>query len=137
MLSRLIFSFLLPTRLVVFRFSLILWWFSGLCLCQSSGAMILWPLLSEAPLHPSFGHGEQQHPSLKVQQSFTFTLPHSPSFTSCSKFFHLPCWILARGNHSLPLTKLQMAHFKLSIYDPSLLSFSGTHKVAFLQKPLW
>lgn len=47
----------------------------------SSSAFIcsLRPLLSKAPLYPRLGHGEQQPPPSKLQQSSSFILAYSPS----------------------------------------------------------
>lgn len=44
-----------------------------------SFTLILWPLLSKAPLYPRLGHGEQRQPSSKLQQSLSFILAYSPS----------------------------------------------------------
>ncbi len=41
--------------------------------------LILWRLLSKAPLYPSLGLREQQQPSSNLQQSFSFILAYSPS----------------------------------------------------------
>lgn len=56
-----------------------------------------------------------QTPAITLIYSSLFSISTSCCSPRCSKFFNLPCWALARGNHSLPPTKLRLAHFKLSL----------------------
>lgn len=71
----------------------------------SSCSVIIWPHFSKAPLHSSLGHGEKQQPQA-VRLIYSSLVSFTASWCSlhCSKFFQLPCWVLARGNYNLPAT---------------------------------
>lgn len=77
-----------------------------------------------------------QTPAIFLIYSSLFSFYTSCCSIRCSKFFNLPCWVLARGNSSLPPTKLRLAHFKLSLLGPLFLSLPGMYQVTFFQRHL-